>query len=65
MVLAGIVASHVGIAVLMGLPWFSLSMLAFDSLFVSTRTFERVETFMLDRWDDLVLAIEDRRARTT
>lgn len=64
-VLAGIVASHVGIAVLMGLPWFSLSMLAFDSLFVSTRTFERVETFVLDRWDDLVLAIEDRRGRTT
>jgi len=29
---------HVGIGVLMGLPWFSLTMIALDSMFVSDRT---------------------------
>ncbi|HLS49783.1 MAG TPA: hypothetical protein VK024_07285, partial [Actinomycetaceae bacterium] len=43
--LLGVVAMHVGIAVLMGLPWFSLAMIAFDGIFVSTRTYEA-----LDRW---------------
>lgn len=60
-VLTGIIASHLGIAVLMGLPWFSLSMLAFDALFVTTRTYARVEMFVLDRWDDLALALQERR----
>ncbi|TSD62189.1 HTTM domain-containing protein [Aeromicrobium piscarium] len=44
-VLIGVVLLHGGIAVLMGLPWFSLSMLAFDAIFVSTATF-----MALDRW---------------
>lgn len=41
----GVIAMHLGIAVLMGLPWFSLSMIAFDGIFISTLTYER-----LSRW---------------
>lgn len=40
--LVGVILMHVGIAVLMGLPWFSLSMIAFDSIFVSSATFAAV-----------------------
>lgn len=36
---------HLSIAVLMALPWFSLSMIAFDAIFVSTSTF-----IVFDRW---------------
>src|SRR5215207_2778038 len=36
---------HLAIAVLMALPWFSLSMIAFDAIFVSTSTF-----ILFDRW---------------
>lgn len=40
--LLGIIFFHGGIAVLMGLPWFSLAMLAFDAIFVSSRTWRRL-----------------------
>ena len=40
-----VIAMHVGIAVLMGLPWFSLSMIAFDGIFVSTLTYRRLEAW--------------------
>ena len=43
--IAGVIAMHVAIAVLMALPWFSLSMLAFVAIFVSSSTYET-----LDRW---------------
>src|SRR5699024_9939452 len=33
--LIGIILLHIGIGVLMALPWFSLSMIAFDAIFVS------------------------------
>ena len=36
--LAGIMSFHIGIAVLMGLPWFSLAMIAIDFVFVRDRT---------------------------
>jgi uncharacterized membrane protein YphA (DoxX/SURF4 family) len=36
---------HLSIAILMALPWFSLSMIAFDAIFVSTSTF-----VLFDRW---------------
>ncbi|WP_022873711.1 HTTM domain-containing protein [Nesterenkonia alba] len=42
--LIGILLFHGSIAVLMGLPWFSLAMLAFDAIFISTRTYERVNS---------------------
>src|SRR5690625_7081742 len=41
----GVILMHVGIAVLMGLPWFSLSMIAFDAIFVSSATY-----VALDGW---------------
>lgn len=36
--LVGILSFHIGIAVLMGLPWFSLTMIAIDSIFIRDRT---------------------------
>nr|WP_269150034.1 HTTM domain-containing protein [Nesterenkonia alkaliphila] len=39
----GVIMLHGGIAVLMGLPWFSLAMLAFDAIFVTNRTWRRLE----------------------
>ena len=39
----GVIMMHIGIAVLMGLPWFSLSMIAFDAIFISTVTYENAE----------------------
>jgi len=43
--LTAVVLLHLAIAVLMALPWFSLSMVAFDAIFVSTATYVAV-----DRW---------------
>lgn len=40
--LFGILSFHVGIAVLMGLPWFSLTMIAIDSVFIRDRSWKRV-----------------------
>lgn len=47
--LLGVIAMHIGIAVLMGLPWFSLSMIAFDAIFVSAATFKAVERLVRTR----------------
>ncbi|MDN5742289.1 MAG: HTTM domain-containing protein, partial [Yaniella sp.] len=41
--LIGMILMHGGIAVLMGLPWFSIAMLAFDAIFVSSRTWRWLE----------------------
>ncbi|GAA1183198.1 HTTM domain-containing protein [Nesterenkonia xinjiangensis] len=41
--LLGVIGLHGGIAVLMGIPWFSLAMLAYDAIFVSDRTYRRIE----------------------
>jgi uncharacterized membrane protein YphA (DoxX/SURF4 family) len=43
--IAGVIVMHVSIAVLMALPWFSLSILAFVAIFVSSSTYDAV-----DRW---------------
>jgi MFS family permease len=40
--LFGILSFHIGIAVLMGLPWFSLTMIAIDSVFIRDRSWRRV-----------------------
>ncbi|MFD2757271.1 HTTM domain-containing protein [Gulosibacter faecalis] len=47
--LAAILSFHVAIAVLMGLPWFSLSMIAIDSIFVRDRTWSAMATGLRDR----------------
>ncbi|WP_341940461.1 HTTM domain-containing protein [Microbacterium sp. LWH10-1.2] len=49
--LVGILSFHIGIAVLMGLPWFSLTMIAIDSIFIRDRTWERLSTGVRRRWN--------------
>ncbi|WP_010524216.1 HTTM domain-containing protein [Nesterenkonia sp. F] len=41
--LIGVILLHGGIAVMMGLPWFSLAMLAFDAIFVTSSTWKKAE----------------------
>lgn len=48
--LAGILSFHIGIAVLMGLPWFSLTMIAIDSIFIRDRSWERLRDGTVRRW---------------
>lgn len=48
--LIGVVLLHGGIAVMMGLPWFSLAMLAFDAIFVSGRTWQGIERVTARTW---------------
>lgn len=43
--LVGVILMHIGIAVLMGLPWFSLSMIAFDAIFVSSATYIALDRY--------------------
>lgn len=45
--LVGILSFHLGIALLMGLPWFSLTMIAVDAIFITDRTFGK-----FDQWLD-------------
>jgi hypothetical protein len=49
--LIGILSFHIGIAVLMGLPWFSLTMIAIDSIFIRDRTWKRLSTGVVRRWE--------------
>ncbi|MEV4736391.1 MULTISPECIES: HTTM domain-containing protein [unclassified Microbacterium] len=50
--LLGILSFHIGIAVLMGLPWFSLTMIAIDSIFIRDRTWARLSAGTARRWHD-------------
>ena len=47
--LVGILSFHLGIALLMGLPWFSLTMIAVDAIFIKDSSFEKLSAF-LRRW---------------
>lgn len=47
--LVGVILLHLGIAVMMGLPWFSMAMMAFDGIFVSTATYLALERFVRKR----------------
>ena len=47
--IAGVIVLHVAIAVLMALPWFSLSMIAFVAIFVSTSTYVALDGWLRDR----------------
>jgi hypothetical protein len=49
-----VMVMHLSIALVMALPWFSLSMLAFDSIFVSTATYQAIE-----RWIRRVPVVSD------
>lgn len=57
----GVILMHVGIAVLMGLPWFSLSMIAFDAIFISTATYMAAEKRLKDRYRQRKAAREPAR----
>lgn len=48
--LFGILSFHIGIAVLMGLPWFSLTMIAIDSIFIRDRTWKNVGNRIKDSY---------------
>lgn len=41
--LVAVIGLHLGIATLMGLPWFSLAMVAFDGIFISERSYLAVD----------------------
>ncbi|MFK4759617.1 HTTM domain-containing protein [Microbacterium sp. ZW T5_45] len=49
--LVGILSFHIGIAVLMGLPWFSLTMIAIDAIFIRDRTWKRLSAGVAKRWE--------------
>lgn len=48
--LIGILSFHVAIGVLMGLPWFSLTMIAIDAIFISDRSWTRVTGSIREKW---------------
>ncbi len=52
--LTAVILLHVGIAVLMGLPWFTLAMVAFDGIFVSRATYQALGRWIERRWHSLV-----------
>jgi len=48
--LFGMLGFHIGIAVMMGLPWFSLSMIAIDSIFIRDITWLKLTGFLGGAW---------------
>ncbi|SDS01031.1 Vitamin K-dependent gamma-carboxylase [Brevibacterium siliguriense] len=48
--LLGILSFHLGIALLMGLPWFSLTMIAVDAIFIRDRSFAKVRGYLRHWW---------------
>lgn len=58
-----VIAMHVGIAVLMGLPWFSLSMIAFDGIFVSSSSYRMLARWATARTQRVRLELERRVPR--
>ncbi len=48
--LFGILGFHIGIAVLMGLPWFSLAMVAIDSIFIRDVTWRWAAGYVRQAW---------------
>src|SRR5699024_8758094 len=48
--LIGILSFHLGIALLMGLPWFSLTMIAVDAIFIRDRSFAKLSAYLRHWW---------------
>lgn len=48
--LVGILGFHIGIGVLMGLPWFSLTMIAVDAIFIRDATWRRMHVTVVSAW---------------
>jgi hypothetical protein len=53
-IIALVVVFHLAIAVLMALPWFSLSMLAFDTIFLNESTYVAADRWTRRRWRALL-----------
>lgn len=47
--LLGILSFHIAIGLLMGLPWFSLTMIAVDAIFIKDHTYRRLHGFVTPR----------------
>ena len=48
--LLGILGFHIGIGVLMGLPWFSLTMIAVDAIFIRDATWKGMQGHVSRAW---------------
>ncbi|MGN7966047.1 HTTM domain-containing protein [Microbacterium sp. 22179] len=48
--LFGMLGFHLGIAVLMGLPWFSLTMVAIDAIFIRDRSWAGIVATITEKW---------------
>ena len=46
----GILSFHVGIGILMGLPWVSLSMIAVDAIVIRGETWKRIGAAIATAW---------------
>lgn len=60
--LFGILSFHIAIGVLMGLPWFSLTMIAIDSIFIRDRSWKRLGRGFSRRWNDSMRSVETDEA---
>jgi vitamin K-dependent gamma-carboxylase-like protein len=70
--IATVLLFHLSIAVMMALPWFSMEMVAFDSIFVSAGTYialgnwlKRRGSAVSDRWFNVTDPMVDRLSRRT
>ncbi|MHA3683047.1 HTTM domain-containing protein [Leucobacter sp. HY1908] len=52
--LAGILSFHIAIGVVMGLPWFSLTMIAIDAIFIRDRSWLRLSAGTKRRWRESI-----------
>ncbi|MDN6134338.1 MAG: HTTM domain-containing protein [Brevibacterium sp.] len=63
--LLGILAFHLGIALLMGLPWFSLTMIAVDAIFIRDRSFEKLHRFVSRWWTSTSEGMERAKVKSS
>lgn len=62
--LFGMLGFHIGIAVLMGLPWFSLTMVAIDAIFIRDRSWAGIATTIRDKWRTSAPALPEPSSST-
>lgn len=60
--LFGILSFHLGIALLMGLPWFSLTMIAVDAIFIRDRSFAKVNAWAMRNFRSIRSGIDRAKA---
>ncbi|MFJ4254688.1 HTTM domain-containing protein [Microbacterium sp. NPDC090003] len=60
--LFGMLGFHLGIAVLMGLPWFSLTMVAIDAIFIRDRSWAGIVSSVTEKWRATASARPDGEA---